>query len=253
MWPIAPFVPKCQRMLTNSVRGGVLSSNVPYPYDERRPRNWPYARLATTSASTATTSNDGRFNALPSPCDGPLRRSFHFVDEPVERHHDVKVLEAELGAQDLFDVGARAVLLDHLRQHFGHALRAGSRLAHRLLVRDSAMPRYDGVEVEREDLVESSCLFLRAAAAGVVDELWEALTVCEQVAGRKRAIVREQYDDVAVGMAAAEVVNLGDLAAQVHGAARLDGDVDGVLRAGREHACARRDRRDGERTLGLEL
>src|SRR6185503_3369036 len=211
MWPIAPFVPKCQRMLTNSVRGGVLSSNVPYPYDERRPRNWPYARLATTSASTATTSNDGRFNALPSPCDGPLRRSFHFVDEPVERHHDVKVLEAELGAQHLLDVGARAILLDHLRQHFGHALRAGSRLAHRLFVRDSAMPRHDGVEVEGEDLVERACPLLRAAAAGMIDELRQAFAVCEQVAGRERAVVREQDDDVAVGVAAAEVVDLRNL------------------------------------------
>src|SRR6201999_1517301 len=114
----APSVPKCQRMLTNSVGGGSLSSKVPYP-TERRPRNWPWARPATTSANTATASNDGRF----------ILRSTHLVDEPLERRLDVEILEAELVAQHGLDVGGGPVLAHHLCEDVRHTLRRAAVLA----------------------------------------------------------------------------------------------------------------------------
>src|SRR5262245_38217255 len=126
MWPIAPFVPKCQRIATNSV-GGASLSWICRP--NRRP-NCAHARVVASNAASVTRTLRLRLTvrcprdqaaapAAPATLGArhnaaPLA-SVHLFVQAVERHLHVEVLPAELLAHRGFDVGLRLVGLDLLR------------------------------------------------------------------------------------------------------------------------------------------
>ena len=88
----------------------------------------------------------------------------------------------------------------------------------------------------------------------IVDELCRgAGAVGEDVARGEDAVLREQHDDVAVGMRLADLVNLDGLAADVDRRVLADRDVRLARLIRRDHARTRFDRSDGERAHRLQL
>src|SRR5688572_2031368 len=176
-----------------------------------------------------------------------------FRQQAVQRRLNMEILEAESAAQLLLDLGARGFLALHLDYAPPELRQAVAVLAQLRLGRRLAVPRYRHFEIEGERTVERPRPLTRAATARVIDQRRQSVANGEHVAHGHDAMVWEIGHDVAIGVRAAEVMDLHALAAQIQPHAVFERDVRGTRLIGLDHLAPRTLRGDDLNVLRLHL
>ena len=129
---------------------------------------------------------------------------------------ELEIRPVELVAEHLRDLVPRRVVHQHV-------VNAGLRVQRHLTERrhvgtcgDRTVTRHHPIERQPQGRVEPSASILGAPAARVVDQLRHVVAECERVAGGQYVVVGEEHEHVAVGMGAAEAVQLDRPVAKVN-------------------------------------